>query len=622
MHAKSSASGQSNVASRAPAPAKSRPRRPQRKRAHSRDSAPRSSSGRKSGGSSRRSKWSAFEHRADRYARRVLGEKIDGGPILAGPLVRLACERHLADRRRGAWTFCPKIADFVYRFFEEVLKLPDSDDERGEPRPFKLEPAQDFILGSVFGWIGPDGYRRFREAYIEMGKGNGKTPMWAGVGLYGMIEDEEQAAEIYAAAVTRDQAAIMFRDAVRMVDRSPDLSAEIEKTGLKVVYNLSHPPSQSFFRPFSRDQGIHSGPRPLMGLIDELHEHRSAEVVNKMRAGGKFRKQPFFGEITNSGYDRTSICWQHHEHARQVLDGTVEDDRLFAYVCGLDEGDDPLEDSSCWLKANPLLGVTITDEYLKRQVQNAKNIPAETNTVLRLNFCQWTQQQSRFFDMNKWRACGAFIPDEELTGLPCYAGLDFGKSDDFTAFIMVWLLEDGRQAVRSRFWLPEAALTKYPHRPYTEWSREARLETTEGESTDWSFVEQAILKECERWSIRQVGYDDRWAERTRIYLEGEGIEMVKVQQGYGLNEALNRITSLVVEEKLCHGGDRILTWMADNMVVRHGTQGEIRPDKEKTAEKIDGIVALAMAEKCIIEDTEGENVYMGRGVLSLGEHGD
>lgn len=551
-----------------------------------------------------RGKWSQFNHRTDLYARQVLGDKKAGKPILAGKLVKLACERHLRDRKKSPWTFREDLADEVFDFFELVLKLPDADDEFGNPKPFKLEPAQHFLLGSLFGWVGKDGYRRFREAYVEMGKGNGKTPLWAGIGLYGMIEDGEQAAEIYAAAVTRDQAAIMFRDAVKMVERSPDLSMEIEKTGVKVVYNLSHPRSGSFFRPFSRDQGIHSGPRPHMGLIDELHEHPSAEVVNKMRAGAKFRKQPLFGEITNSGFDRTTVCWEHHEHSRKILEGNLKDDRFFAYVCTMDEGDDPLENPKVWIKANPLLGVTITEEYLKRQVENAKNIAAERNTVLRLNFCVWTQQNIRFFDMDRWRKCNALIPDEELRGVPCYAGLDIGMSDDFTALVKVFLLEDGRQAVRSRFWIPEYALEKFRHRPYDQWRREGLLEVTSGEVTDLDLVERSVMEDCETWSIRQVGYDDRYAEQMRIHLENEGITMVKTRQGYGLNEALTRVSELVVQERLCHGGNAILGWMADNMVVKVGPQGEMRPDKEKAGEKIDGIVALIMAEACIIADTD------------------
>ena len=348
----------------------------------------------------------------------------------------------------------------------------------------------------------------------------------------------------------------------------------------------------------------------IMAILDELHEQPTAIVVDKVRAGTKGRRQALILEITNSGYDRLSVCWNHHEYSRQILEGAAENDAWFAYVCGLDDGDEPLKDESCWPKANPNLGVSIPWKYLREQVTEARGMPSKEGIVLRLNFCVWTQQQSRFFDMERWRqkTCMRAIPTSELVGVPCYGGLDLGQSDDFCAFVLVWVLEDGRLAVKARFWLPQGAVEKYAQRPYSQWQKAGVLEVTDGAVTDLDFVEQAILEDCERYSVRQVGYDDRYAEQLRIHLENEGVEMVKVRQGFGLNEALTRLNELVVQGKLCHGGNPILTWMADNLVVRHGTQGEIRPDKERAPEKIDGMVAMAMAEDCVIraEDSDAE----------------
>jgi phage terminase large subunit-like protein len=257
-----------------------------------------------------------------------------------------------------------------------------------------------------------------------------------------------------------------------MVDCSPELSTRVQKSGIQQVHNLAF--GMGFFRPFSREQGAKSGTRPHMGLIDEVHEHPSPEIVNKMRAGAKGRTQALFVEITNSGYDRTSVCFQHHEHSKRVLQQAVADERWFAFVCALDEGDDPLTDPSCWPKPNPNLGVSIGREYLQDQVAAAKNIPAETNTVLRLNFCVWTQAVTRFFDLAQWQACAAHVTDQELEhAIACYGGLDLGQSDDLCAFAKVWLLEDGRVAVRMRYWLPRSALERFPNRPYDQWERSA-----------------------------------------------------------------------------------------------------------------------------------------------------
>lgn len=542
----------------------------------------------------------------------MLGERLSQAeaPIVAGPLVRLAAERHLRDReqasrRRGhprGWVFDEDAANYVIDFFELVLKLPDIAGPDDRPAPFLLAPAQDFLIGSVFGWKGADGYRRFREGYFEMGKGNGKTPLFAGIGLYGLTEDQELAAEIYAAGSDRHQSRVMFSYAEHMVDASPDLARRLVKT----VNNIYDPKTLSFFRPFSREQGAKSGPKPHMGLLDEVHEHRNADIVNKTRAGAKGRKQPFFGEITNSGFDRTSICWQHHEHSRKILEGVLEDDQWFAYVCTLDQDEDPLKDPSTWIKANPLMGVSVTEKYLARQVQNARNIAGETNDILRLNFCVWTQSVTRYWNAAKWRACGAVVPDAALVGAPCYGGLDLGKNDDFTAFVLLWLLEDGRQVVRSWFWLPQAALDKYPHRPYEQWLRAGVLEVLEGDVMDYDVIEPLIAGLCEQWSVRQLAYDDRYAHQLRLHLEDQGIEMVKTGQGFNLNEALRRLDTVVTTRRLCHGGHPILTWMADNLVVRKGHFGEIRPDKEKSSEKIDGQVALAMAEDAAIRDADAD----------------
>ena len=456
--------------------------------------------------------------------------------------------------------------------------------------PFTLEPAQAFIVGSIAGWMGADGWRRFREAYVEMGKGNGKTPLWAGLGLFGLTMDGETAPEIYAAAVTRDQARIMFRDAERMVDASPELA---DGSIVATVNNLAA--GLGFFRPFSRDQGIKSGPRPHMALIDEVHEHPGPDVILKLKAGFKFRKQPFAGYITNSGFDRTSICWQLRQHAERILAGSIVDDRFFAYVCALDKDDDPLTDDACWVKANPLLGVTITPEYLQRQTDNARHLPSELNTVLRLNFCVWTNAHTRAIDLAKWDACESFPAAADLVGAPVVGGLDLGQSDDFSAWVRVWDLDDGRVAVRCRFWIPEAALLKYPSRPYAEWRRAGWLTVTAGDTTDYDAIETTVAADCLDDGVREVAYDKRFAEQMAQHLAGAGVVMVNTPQGFQLHEAIRKKLELIATGRLCHGDDPILAWMASNYVLRHGTKGEVRPDKEHAGEKIDGQVALDMA---------------------------
>jgi phage terminase large subunit-like protein len=529
-------------------------------------------------------------HRVEAYAREV-----GSGAIVAGPFVRLACRRHLADLEKAwGYRFDARRADAAIGFFETVLKLPDLVDEDGKPEPFRLQPWQAFIVGSLFGWVDGLGLRRFREAYIETGKGSGKTPMCAGIGLYGLVMDGERAAEVYAAAADQDQAQILFRDAVRIAQASPELWEIILPSGGEHVWQLQHKPSLSFFKTFSRESGAKSGTRPHMALLDELHEHPTPQVSMKIRAGAKRRNQPMFIEITNSGFDRNSICWHRHEHSRKVLESTVEDDQLFAYVCALDEGDDPLKDEGCWIKTNPNLGISITHEYLRRQVKNAINIPSETNTVLRLNFCVWTQADHRAINMDQWRACKAMPTDQELVRALCFGCLDLGETDDFTAWGLLWVLDDGRVAVKMKYWIPDVALERYPDRPYHVWQREGKLTVTEGPVTDYAIVRQQILEDCRTFGVKEVFYDMRTARETAQILIADGIVMVQMAQGFALHEAIKRLLSMVAEGDLCHGDDPILAWMADNTVVLTGIKGEKRLAKERAPEKIDGIAALVM----------------------------
>jgi phage terminase large subunit-like protein len=585
--------------------------------------------------------------RATAYAEDVIAKR-----TLAGPLVRLACDRHLRDLERGAeagahpdgiW-FSPAAADHAFTFFEAVVKLPDSDREHepgcplsidaewdpdvddellectchrrqaeagSEAQPFYLLPFQAFIVGSLFGWRRANGFRRFRYAFLEIGKGSGKTPLSAGVGLYGLTLDGERKAEICAAATTRDQAHILWDDAAGMVDASPELARVVQHAATGLTFG------SSWFRIVSSEHRGLDGKRPHMGLMDEVQEHPTANVVNKIRAGAKRRRQPLFLETTNSGTDRTSVCWQHHEHARRVLEQIAADDRLFAYVCGLDKGDEPLADHGCWLKANPGLPLLPTGEYLHEQVQQANAIPAEMNTVLRLNFCQWTQATTRFLQPVQWDACNDFVPADELEGLPCYAGLDLGQTDDFSAFARVWMLDDGRVAVRMRFWLPESALRRFKDRPYDQWQRAGLLEVTDGNTTDYDVVEDAVLEDCLASGVRDLAYDKKFAEQMALGLRGAGIQAIDQPQGFALNQGIRTLSGLVASGRLCHGGNLILGWMADNVVTRVGRERDLRIDKERSKEKVDGIVALVMAlQRATLQTDAGTSAYAdGHGLM-------
>jgi len=269
-----------------------------------------------------------------RYAKRVVA-----GKQVAGPLIRAACQRHLRDLERRDWEyhFDRKRAQRAIDFFPDVLKLNGGE---FEGKAFELQTWQQFIVGSVFGWTDSAGLRRFQVAYLEIGKGSGKSPLAAGIGLLMMVADGESRAEVYAAATKKDQAMILFRDAVAMVDLSPELNSLLVRTGgQQHTWNMAHLESGSFFRAISSDDG-QSGPRPHCALVDEIHEHKSDDVVEMMRAGFKGRRQPLMLMITNSGWDQTSVCWAQHEYGERVVTDMLQDERYFAFVCSVDETDE------------------------------------------------------------------------------------------------------------------------------------------------------------------------------------------------------------------------------------------------------------------------------------------
>ena len=422
---------------------------------------------------------SSSDDRATAYARSVVE-----GESPAGPLVLGACRRHLDDMERAVERglyFDVDEANRALRFFETVLKLNGGDFEGA---PFNLLPWQAFIVASLYGWKGEDGYRRFRVAYVETGKGSGKSPLAAGIGMYGLVADNEPRAEIFAAASKRDQAMVLFRDAVAMFQQSPALSKRLKPSGTgQNIWNLAYLEKGSFFRPISADDGA-SGLRPHIALLDEIHEHKSSKIVEFMRAGTKGRRQAIIFMITNSGSDRTSICWDYHEYARQVSEGGIEDDSFFSYVCSLDEGDDPFKDEECWAKVNPSLGVTIPKKYLEEQVREARGMPSKEATVRRLNFCQWVDAFNPWISYDLW----VDAKDEsewKLEGRRCWGGLDLASTQDLTAFALVFEPTelDPFWRLKVWFWLPNDPLAEKAEQdrvPYLAWRDKGYLNTTTG----------------------------------------------------------------------------------------------------------------------------------------------
>jgi len=524
---------------------------------------------------------SAKTDRATAYARAV-----KSGRIVTGKPVRLACERHLRDLKRKDLVWKLDQAERAIEFFADMLVFEDG-------KPFLLEPFQCFIVGSIFGWYTKAGDRRFRTAYCEIGKGNGKSPLAAGIGIYGLVADGEPAPEVYAAAVTHEQARIVFKDATRMVEESPELKELIHPQ----VGSLTIPSEYATFRPVSSEHRSLDGLRVHMGLIDELHEHPSALVVDKIRAGTKSRRNALIFEITNSGYDRHSVCWNHHEYSLKVLEDVIPNDSWFAYVCSLDDGDD-WRDERCWVKVNPGLGSIIQTKYLSELVEVAKGMPTQENLVRRLNFCEWTEQSVRAIPMEEWARGAAPIDAEALRGRSCFAGLDLARVNDLSALELLFPpVADGELwKVLSFFWCPEDDIGSRSLRdrvPYDVWARQGFLIATPGNTTDYGFIEAKVLELAGQYQIKGIGFDRTFAGEIVQSLMAENLNMVEVGQGFlSLAAPTAELLRMVKAGELQHGNHPILNWMASNLACATDAAGNLKPDKEHSAEKIDGISAL------------------------------
>lgn len=610
------------------------------------------------------------------YARRVLA-----GDILANKWVRLACQRHLSDLSRDDLYWDLPAALYHIGYFSRVLRLQVKDpiyDDEGTPhyvKPFDLLPHQQFIQGALFGWkLRPPGIptpdprkrsallRRFRYAYLEMAKGCGKTPQAAGTALFMAMLDGQPRAEVYFAAGKKDQAMITFRDAEALRDNSPELAVRLAKSGVKPCWQLTYLSPQreeetrlkgSFLKPIASDD-TQSGYKPHCVIFDELHEIDRATVVEMMRkAIGKVSREPLIMEITNSGADRESVCYQHRQQAEKALDGTLPNDALFAFICGLDEDDvptdvDPMEyllaHEELWVKANPGIvhGVPSYD-YVRQQIVDAIGLPSQRNLVLRLHFCQWTDALTVYIPDEMWMACAdarlaerVVHPthgqmtrlEHDLIGRRCYGGVDLARSNDWSSLVLVFPEDAGGDpndetfSVLEWYWIDEETFRERAKkdRNIEVWAREGHVIVTPGSYFNPGHVRATIVNDIiPRYVVEAIAYDRTFAHQIVTSLEQEdGVTMVEWAQtfmymGAPTAEILRRARGRLWR----HRGHPTTRWMMRNVQIVTDPGGLQMMDKKRSTEKIDGPVALADALGWCMRANKGkqESVYEGRGMV-------
>lgn len=583
-------------------------------------------------------KTSSSAKSSGKSAARKRAPKVPSPPVrVPGKFERLAYERHEKDLRLAygdrwddprvwddpakskhpaGYYFSGAAADRVVLFIEGYCRH-----HKGEwaGKPFTLSPHQRFVVRCVFGWMKPDGTRRFQTVLMEVPRKDGKSELGGAIGTYLTVADNEPGAQVYSTATKEDQAKIVWNAAREMVRQSPDLKRFVQPRQKQ----LSCARLNSFFRPLGADSDTLDGLDPHGHICDEIHAHKKRALWDVMVTAMGARRQPLTWVITTAGvYDPESIGWELHAYAQQVLEGTIEDDTFFAIIFSIDEGDDPMDPAS-WAKANPNLGTSLKLDYMKRQAATASKQPSFLNTFLRLHLNVWTQQITRWIPIEKWNACDIAVPTlEELRGRPAWGAVDLSTKLDITALTLVMPAEDGFFDLLFRFWVPQDLVDERArsHRKpdYSAWVRDGWLRTTPGNVIDYEFIRREVRELADVVSIQEIGFDPWNAMQWATQLQDDGFTMVEMRQGMGtLSEPSKEFEKLVVGAKLRHGGHPVMRWMVDNAVIRSDANGNIAPSKRAAAGKIDGVVSTIMALGRAILGDPGESVYESRGLVTL-----
>ena len=490
-------------------------------------------------------------------------------------------------------------------------------------KPFDLIPWQEQIIRDIFGILKPNGYRQFNTAYIEIPKKQGKSELAAAVALLLTCGDGEERAEVYGCAADRQQASIVFEVAADMIRMCPALAKRCKI--LSATKRIIYIPTNSFYQVLSAEAYSKHGFNIHGVVFDELHTQPNRKLFDVMTKGsGDARMQPLYFLITTAGTDTKSICYETHQKAKDILAGRKVDPTFYPVIYGADEGDD-WTDPDVWRKANPSLGITVGLDKVRAACESARQNPTEENSFRQLRLNQWVKQAVRWMPMEKWDLCSGEVRDEDLEGRVCYGGLDLSSTTDITAFVLVFPPEgdDDRYIVRPWFWIPEESLEQRvmrDHVPYDVWERKGFLKTTEGNVVHYGFIESFIEELGEKYNIREIAYDRWGAVQMSQNLEGMGFTVVPFGQGFkDMSPPTKELMKLVLEKKVAHGGHPVLRWMMDNVFIRKDPAGNIKPDKEKSTEKIDGAVAMIMALDRAIRNGNAisDSVYDERGILLL-----
>jgi phage terminase large subunit-like protein len=561
------------------------------------------------------------EFTAELYIDDVLNDRIP-----TGRLTRLAVERHVNDLKRQdteefPYYFSPESAKRKIKFSQEMRYT--KGEWAKQKLKITLQPWQQFVDWVVYGWLcSGSGVRRFTKAYVEVGRKNGKTEWKATDANYCLTLDGEEGAEVYFAATKRDQAKIAWNAARIQCEKNSFLKSNTDlfKTSSRITFKKTN----SIMLPVGQDSDTEDGLNPSFALIDEYHAHKDASLLNVMQDGMGARSQPILWIITTAGFDKSLPCFQEERTLVEgILDGTMDPrpENVFGIIYTLDEGDD-WTDETVWIKSNPNLGVSVKQDFLRKQVTEALASPQKQNNVLTKHFNIWTQAVSRWISAEEWDANVA--PMGNLAGRPCYAGLDLSTAVDITAWVLCFPPTDldKRFSFLYRFFIPGDDLLARERRdkvPYTLWRDRGYITVTDGNVVDYEFIEAQIKKDADDYDLRSIAYDPWNSTQVTNNLVNE-MQMIQFRQGFGSMSAPSKdFEKRILAHELNHGGNPVMKWMVANTEIKTDAAGNIKPvkpDRKRTGKRIDGVIGSIMALDRAVHGSE-TSVYSEREVLAL-----
>jgi len=483
-------------------------------------------------------------------------------------------------------------------------------------KPFLLEDWQKEIVGDIFGWKNKDtGFRKYRTVFIEVPRKNGKTTLCAAIGIYMLFADNERGAEIYAAAGDRNQAGIVFEIAKSMILQNP----ELEQRGKVFRNSITNQSKGNFFQAISSDSKTKHGFNANCIIFDELHTQPNRDLWDTLTTSTGARREPLTIAITTAGYDRQSICYEVYSYAKKVKDGSIKDDSFYTVIYEADNEDD-ITSEEVWKKANPNYGVSLRKDYLKRESQRAVDLPSYQNTFKRLMLNIWTESQTKWIGHNEWMECYQDFDYSILENRECWGGLDLASTRDLSAFVLLFNV-DGKFIMLPFIFIPEENAKKRSDRDgvnYMEWLRDGHIFGTAGDVQDYNFIRAKINDLSKKYRIQSIAYDRWGASQLVIDLQNDGATLDPFGQGFvSMNMPTKDLEIQIIGKNIIHDNNPCLNWCLSNVAIQEDPAGNIKPNKAKSTDRIDPIVALIMALGEYYSEDDGDSVYDERGIITL-----